>query len=191
MFGRKKKTNVVEDKRRIYEPERDFSDEYPYSSWRKPLEINEVNPRGKYTMLSIEHGSLKFLDIVNVVLCVLILLGITKLVFFTTYEKTVLVDGTELSCLVLEDGTVTPYEPPKAPSVPMPKVPLIKQNAAPISPKTPSTNQSVNQTVGQNTANTPAQVPNTQVSSTQSAQQGVSSQTVAPTQPQTNTISSQ
>lgn len=124
MFKRNKSGN--DDKRRIYEPEKDYSAEFPHSGWRKPLDVNHVNPKAKRSLLSMEFGFLKFIDILNIFLCVLILLGIVKLVFSTTYEQTVLVDGTELSCLVLEDGSIVPYQPPVAPSVPMPKQPLIQ-----------------------------------------------------------------
>lgn len=134
IFGKNKKKDAVDDKRRIYVPEEDLSKEYPFSGWRKPLDVNEANPRPKYMLLDFEFGTLKAIDILNVVLCVFVLLGITKLVFFTTYEQTVLVDGTELSCLILDDGSVVPYIPPRAPSVPMPKVPLINEGpmVAPI-----------------------------------------------------------
>lgn len=149
------------------------SKEYPYSGWRKPLDVNEANPRAKYTLLGMEFVTLKLFDILNVVLCGLILLGIVKLVFFTTYERTVLVDGTELSCLLQEDGSVVPYIPPRAPSVPMPKQPLINEGplVAPLAqnaqgaadlgfskPATPSTSLS---TTAQN-----ASVPSTAMSGT-------------------------
>lgn len=124
MFKRNKSSR--DDNRRIYEPEKDYSAEFPHSGWRKPLDVNHVNPKAKRSLLGMEFGFLKFIDILNIFLCVLILLGIVKLVFFTTYEQTVLVDGTELSCLVLEDGSIVPYQPPVAPSVPMPKQPLIQ-----------------------------------------------------------------
>lgn len=111
----------------IYKPEPDYSTEFPHSGWRKPLDVNAVNPKARRSMLGLEFSSLKFLDIINVFLCILVLLGIVKLVFFTTYEQTVLVDGTELSCLLMEDGQVVPYTPPVAPSVPMPKTPLLQE----------------------------------------------------------------
>lgn len=122
-----KKNNTVDiDKKRIYEPEDEIYKKYPYSGWRKPLAVYSTNTHAKYKMLDIEFGSLKFFDVINIILCILIFFFVLQLVFLTTYEKTILVDGTELSCILKEDGTIEPYQPPKAPSVPMPKTSWIK-----------------------------------------------------------------
>lgn len=154
MFKRNKEDAA---NRRIYEPEPDYSAEFPHSGWRKPLDVDEVNPRAKYGLLNFEKNLLKCLDAFNVILCLLIMMMLVKLVFFTTFERTVLVDGTELSCLVLGDGSVVPYMPPIAPSVPPVKynrvqdAPLVasyyQSQAAVLGNPPPATNATSNSSV--------------------------------------------
>lgn len=113
MFGNKSKNQAAINKRKIYETEVDYSDLDPYSQWRKPLNPNDDNPTAKRIYLKRSRVVLTTINYINAVLCLGIFCGILTLVFWTDFEKAVLYDGTNLSCIIDPQGNISPYVPPR------------------------------------------------------------------------------
>lgn len=111
-FGKNKNQPVV-NSRAIYEPEVIDERLWRYSTWRKPVDLNTASRFHIEKYIRIERKITKIIDYLVMFLSVLVVLCFAKLIFFTDYEKAVLTDGTQLSCVIDPQGNLSPYTPPR------------------------------------------------------------------------------
>lgn len=122
LFNKKKDEGVVGvSPKAIYEPEQLTGLASSYSQWRQPANPDATATFYKKRYASIELRASTWFDYINMALSVLIVVCFVKLIFFTEFEKAVISDGTQLSCVIDEGGGLRPYTPPRAETKVLPR----------------------------------------------------------------------
>lgn len=113
MFGNKPKQAGNINDRVLYEPEVIDEKAWRYSTWRKPTNLHTASRFHIQRYINIERRITKMIDFYVLIVALAVVVCFVKLLFFTDYERAVMTDGTQLSCVIDPQGNISPYAPPR------------------------------------------------------------------------------
>lgn len=90
----------------LYEPEDLSNIEDRFSLWRKSESLYHTDKTTLFKYNELLKRLINYTNTLSALLATALLLGVLYLVLFGNFEKTVLIDGTYLSCVVQPDGTI-------------------------------------------------------------------------------------